>query len=171
MKPTIIVTGASRGLGEAIGKEAARLGAQIVLTARSEQELHRVASEIDDLGGRALPVPGDVGIEEECRQIVEKAIAQYGRIDALVNNAAIVEPIGPIAEANAQAWDRSWAVNVLGPVVLTRFALPYLRDSHGRVINVSCGAAEGGIVGAGAYSVSKAALNQFARTVHSNPGG
>jgi len=163
MKPVIIVTGASRGLGEAIGKKAARLGAQVVLTARSKQELHRVASEIDDLGGRALAVPGDVGNEEECRQIVEKTITQYGRIDALVNNAATVEPIGPIAEANAQAWERSWAVNVLGPAVLTRFALPYLRDSHGRVINISSGAAEGGIAGAGAYSMSKAALNLFTR--------
>lgn len=165
MKPTIIITGASRGLGEAISKSAARLGAKVVLNARSIFDLEKVVREIHDLGGNALTVPGDVGKEADCRRIVEMTIAKHGRINALVNNAAIVEPIGPIAEANAQAWERSWAVNVLGPVMLTRFALPYLRVNHGRVINVSSGAAEGGIRGAGAYSVSKAALNHYTRVL------
>jgi NAD(P)-dependent dehydrogenase (short-subunit alcohol dehydrogenase family) len=165
MKPTIIVTGASRGLGEAISKSLAKLGARVVLNARSILDLERVAREIHDLGGNALAAPGDVGKEVDCRQIVELTIEKYGRIDALVNNAAIVEPIAPIAEANSESWERSWAVNVLGPVLLTRLALPYLRANHGRVINVSSGAAEHAIAGAGGYCASKAALNHFNRVL------
>jgi NAD(P)-dependent dehydrogenase (short-subunit alcohol dehydrogenase family) len=165
MKPTIIVTGASRGLGEAISKSLAGLGARVVLNARSILDLERVAREIHDLGGNALAAPGDVGKEADCRQIVETTILKFGRIDALVNNAAIVEPIASIAEANSEAWERSWAVNVLGPVLLTGLALPYLRESHGRVINVSSGAAEHAIAGAGGYCASKAALNHFNRVL------
>jgi NAD(P)-dependent dehydrogenase (short-subunit alcohol dehydrogenase family) len=165
MKPTVIVTGASRGLGEAVGKSAANLGARVVLNARSILDLERVAREIHDRGGKALAVPGDVGKEADCHQIVETTIAKYGRIDALVNNAAIVEPIAPIAEANAEDWERSWSVNVLGPVLLTRLALPYLRENHGRVINVSSGAAEHAIAGSGGYCISKAALNHFNRVL------
>jgi NAD(P)-dependent dehydrogenase (short-subunit alcohol dehydrogenase family) len=165
MNPTVIVTGASRGLGEAVARCAAELSANVVLNARSILDLDRLVREIQESGGTALGVPGDISQQKNCRLVVDKAVASFGRIDALVNNAAIVEPIAPIAKTDPAGWERSWAVNVFGPMVLTQAALPFLRESSGRVVNVSSGAAERGIAGAAGYCVTKGALNQFNRVL------
>jgi NAD(P)-dependent dehydrogenase (short-subunit alcohol dehydrogenase family) len=158
MVPTIIVTGASRGLGEALSQSAANLGANVVLNSRSILDLDRLVREIEDNGGKAVAVQGDVSLVQDCQRIVEKTVESYGRIDALVNNAATVEPIALIASTDPAEWERSWAVNVFGPMVLTQAALPYLRESNGRVINISSGAAERAIAGAAGYCVTKGAL-------------
>jgi NAD(P)-dependent dehydrogenase (short-subunit alcohol dehydrogenase family) len=165
MVPTIIVTGASRGLGEALSQSAANLGANVVLNSRSILDLDRLVREIEDNGGKAVAVQGDVSLVQDCQRIVEKTVESYGRIDALVNNAATVEPIALIASTDPAEWERSWAVNVFGPMVLTQAALPYLRESNGRVINISSGAAERAIAGAAGYCVTKGALNQFNRVL------
>jgi NAD(P)-dependent dehydrogenase (short-subunit alcohol dehydrogenase family) len=121
--------------------------------------------EIAQRGGKALAVPGDVSRVQDCQLIVDRAVEIFGRIDALVNNAAIVEPIAPIARTDPADWTQSWVVNVLGPTVLTQAALPFLRESSGRVINVSSGAAERSIAGAAGYCTTKGALNQFNRVL------
>ena len=157
-KPTIIVTGASRGIGAAIGRAAAQLGANIVLNARSEIELQAVATKI---GAQAVVVSGSVANQDDCAALVETAVSHFGRIDAVVNNAGIIEPVGAIADTTPEAWEHNWRVNVLGPMMLTQAALPHLRATNGRVINVSSGAATGAIPGWGAYCVAKGALNQF----------
>jgi NAD(P)-dependent dehydrogenase (short-subunit alcohol dehydrogenase family) len=136
-----------------------------VLNARSGDQLERVAQEIRQGGGTALAVPGDISRAEDCRELVSSTVAAYGRIDALVNNAAVLEPIAPISEAEPAEWNRNLTVNVLGPMMLTQAALPYLRRSNGRVINVSSGAALRPIPGTAGYSVAKAALNQFTRAL------
>ncbi|MFN2292733.1 MAG: SDR family NAD(P)-dependent oxidoreductase, partial [Anaerolineae bacterium] len=161
--PTVIVTGASRGLGAAAARLAAQLGADVVLTARTEESLQAVAGEIEQAGGQALVVAGDVSRPEDCRQVVERTVERFGGIDGLVNNAGILEPIRPISEAEAEAWRKNWAVNVLGPVMMCQAALPYLRKSKGRVVNVSSGAAINAVEGWGAYCVSKAAINHLTR--------
>jgi NAD(P)-dependent dehydrogenase (short-subunit alcohol dehydrogenase family) len=165
MVPTIIVTGASRGLGEALSRSVANLGANVVLNARSILDLDQLVREIEDNGGKAVAVPGDVSLVHDCQRIVEGAVESYGRIDALVNNAAIVEPIALIARTDPAEWMRSYLVNVFGPMVLTQAALPFLRETNGRVINVSSGAAERAIAGAAAYCATKGALNQFNRVL------
>jgi NAD(P)-dependent dehydrogenase (short-subunit alcohol dehydrogenase family) len=99
--------------------------------------------------------------------IIQKALDYFGRIDALVNNAGAIEPMSPIAEADSQAWEQNWRLNVLGPVMLTRLALPSLRERKGRVINVSSGAAVNVIGGWGAYSTAKAAINHLTRILAS----
>lgn len=160
-RQTIIISGASRGLGAATARLAAELGANVVLTARSQADLEQVAQNIEEAGGNALVVAGDVGKLEDCQRVVEGAVGRFGRIDALVNNAGVLEPIASIAEADAAAWHKNLVVNVLGPMMLTQAALPQLRRSEGRVINISSGAAIKAIEGWSAYCAAKGALNQL----------
>lgn len=162
-RPVIVVTGASRGLGAAIARAAAQLDAAVVLAARSREPLERMAGEIEAAGGHALAVPADVGQEAGCRAVIRSALDRFGTIHALVHNSGLLDPIAFLNAAEWQAWERNWAVNVLGPVLLTRLALPALRENHGRVITISSGVAERVEQGWGAYSVSKAAVNHFTR--------
>jgi NAD(P)-dependent dehydrogenase (short-subunit alcohol dehydrogenase family) len=162
---TIIVTGASRGLGAATARIAARMETNVVLTARSEQGLKTVAQQIEEAGGRAFIVVGDLTQAADCQHIVAEAIRAFSQVDGVVNNAAVLTPIAPIAAADPDAWSKNLAVNVLGPFMLAQAALPYLRRSNGRVINVSTGAAVSVVPGWSAYSVSKAALNHLTRAL------
>ncbi len=163
--PVVIITGASRGLGEAAARITAHLDAKVVLTARSPRQLDRVAQEIQNAGGTALAIRADVSAAEDCQTIVDKTLASFGRLDALVNNAGILGPIATFTNADPSAWARNLEINLFGPVNLTRAALPYLRAFHGRVIHISTGAALEPYHGFSAYSVSKAALNQFNRAL------
>lgn len=159
----LIITGASRGLGAAAARIAAQLGAKLVLNARSADALGRVATEIRAGGGAALAVPGDIGQPEVPHQLATAAVEAFGGIDGIVNNAGVLEPIALIGDGERDAWQISWAVNLLGPVMLIQAALPYLRQREGRVINVSSGAAVNAIPTWGAYCVTKAALNHLTR--------
>ena len=118
-------------------------------------------------GGQALAVAGDVTLEADCAHVVEEALRQFGRLDALINNSGVIEPISPLRDSPAELWWHNWAVNVLGPVMLIHQALPYLRIQRGRVINISSGAAEGAIGGWAAYSSAKAALNKITQVLAS----
>lgn len=162
-KPVVLITGASRGLGAAAAHAAADLGARVVLTARSAGALQEQAQRIRSGGGECLVVTGDLLVEEDVRRMVERSVDGWGRLDAVVNNAGVLEPIARIAEAPIDAWERNIQVNLLGPFVLTRFAIPHLRMTGGRVVNVSTGAAVKVTVGWSAYSAAKAALNLFTR--------
>ena len=158
---TLIITGASRGLGAAAAQVAGRLGVNLVLSARSAGELEAVAQSIREAGGMAIAVPGDISRLEDCRTLVQEAIDRSGRLDALINNAGIIEPIAPIADADPAVWEQNLAINLLGPMMLTQSALPHLRQSQGRVINVSSGAAVNPVPGWSAYCAAKSALNHF----------
>lgn len=162
-RQTAIITGASRGLGAAAARIAGQMKANVVLVARTQSDLETVAEEVRTAGGQALPLVGDVSRSADCRRAIEETVKAFGRIDALVNNAGILTPISPIASADPKDWERNWAVNVLGPVMLTQNALPYLRQSKGRVINVSSGAAVRAMRGWAAYCVAKAGVNHFTR--------
>jgi NAD(P)-dependent dehydrogenase (short-subunit alcohol dehydrogenase family) len=161
----VLITGASRGLGAAIARILAEMNTAVVLNARSSDPLHELMAEIEANGGTALALPGDVGQLDTCRWLVAETIETFGRLDAVVHNAAVIDPIAPIAEADPQAWQTAVTVNLLGPVWLTQAALPHLRRQQGRVISVSSGAAEYGIAGWGAYCATKGALNQFNRVL------
>ena len=158
---TVIITGASRGLGAATAEIAAELGAYVVLNARSADALAAQVERIRAAGGRASAVAGDVSHSEVARQLVAAAIEETGRLDAVVNNAGILAPIATVADADLEAWGRNLAINLLAPVGLAQAALPHLRPARGRIINVSSGAAVNAIFGWGAYCVAKAGLNQL----------
>jgi NAD(P)-dependent dehydrogenase (short-subunit alcohol dehydrogenase family) len=165
MTSTIVITGASRGLGEAVARAAAQMGANVVLSARSVDRLEKVAAQIRQEGGVALVAPADIGRLEDCQYLIQQAIMRFGRLDALVNNAGILEPVRTIADTRPAEWLQNLTVNVLGPMMVTQAALPYLRMQQGRVIHVSSGAAERGVAGWAAYCVSKGGLNQFNRVL------
>jgi len=159
--PVILLTGASRGLGAAIAKILSARGAALVLNARDESALDALAAEIH----AAEVVAGDIANPETASRMVEAARARFGRIDSIINNAAVIEPIAPIANADSSAWLRHFQINLIGAVNLTKAALPALRETRGRVVNVSSGAAVSAMRGWGAYCASKAALNHFTRVL------
>ena len=163
--PTLLITGASRGLGAVAARMAAVLGAQTALMARSSTDLEEVAAEIEGAGGQALVLAGDVRLLDDCRQAVDETVARFGRLDGLINNAGILGPIGPLAQADIEGYERNWAVNVLGPVMMMREAIPSLRQSQGRIVNVSSGAAVHAVEGWGAYCLAKGAVNQLTRMI------
>ena len=165
MPPTIVLTGASRGLGAATARRLAGFNANLVLNARSERELSSLAAEINEQGGRAISIVGDVSQAMLGEKLVAVANDTFGGIDAIINNAAVLEPVANIADSDAEAWQRHIDINLIGPYLLIRAALPSLRERQGRVINVSSGAASYAIAGWSAYSASKAALNQLSETV------
>jgi NAD(P)-dependent dehydrogenase (short-subunit alcohol dehydrogenase family) len=139
------------------------MGANVIINARSEGDLSALAQEIKGAGGRAATVPGDVSRVETCQRLVAEAIKRFDRLDAVINNAGIIQPIAPIADADSGDWERNIIVNVLAPLYLVQVALTHLRESEGRVINVSSGAAVKTIPGWGAYCTAKAAVNHFTR--------
>jgi NAD(P)-dependent dehydrogenase (short-subunit alcohol dehydrogenase family) len=163
--PVVIVTGASRGLGAATAHMAASFGARLVLSGRSSADLDAQVTKIGELGGKAVAVVADLAKEEGCEHLVESALSSFGQVDALVNNAGIVEPIGPIAKTIMSGWEKNIRINLLAPIMLTHFALPFLREVNGRVINISSGAAVKVVRGWGAYCVAKAGLNHFTRVL------
>ena len=164
-RPCVIVSGASRGLGAAIARILAEMGAAVIVTARSAVPLDALVNEIRAADGRAFAIAGDISDPNTARRCVHAALDNFGRVDAVVNNAAIIEPIARLADVDAEAWRRLFDVNVLGAVLLTQAALPHLRERQGRVINVSSGAAVHAIRSWGAYCASKAALNMFNETL------
>jgi NAD(P)-dependent dehydrogenase (short-subunit alcohol dehydrogenase family) len=161
----MIVTGASQGLGAAIASIAAAKGAQVVLTARTQSALDEQAQNIARAGGTALAVPGDISHYDDCQRIIEQALKTFGRVDALVNNAGVIEPLGALAEISYEEWTQHLRVNLLGPMMLCQLTVPYLRQTQGRIINITSHAAEIAIPGASAYSTSKAALNRFSKVM------
>jgi NAD(P)-dependent dehydrogenase (short-subunit alcohol dehydrogenase family) len=161
--PTIIVTGASYGLGAAIAAIAARQGAQVGLTARSQPALEALARQIEQEGGRALVVAGDISKYEDCQRIIEQTVQAFGKIDALVNNAAVIEPFDKVVDVQLAEWNQVMAVNVLGPLMMCKQSIPHLRKTQGHIVNVSSGVADMAILATSAYASSKAALNCFSK--------
>ncbi|MCB9152123.1 MAG: SDR family oxidoreductase [Caldilineaceae bacterium] len=161
-----IVTGSGRGLGAAIARRLAQAGAAVVLTARSEEQLDVMAKTIGQAGGRAIGVPADVSDPTQVEEVVESALDQFGRVDILVNNAAVVWPLEEISEADPDEWAYNIHINLVGPFYMARNVLPVmLEQRYGRIINVGSGAGRTPIVGMSAYCAAKAGLEMLTRTL------
>jgi NAD(P)-dependent dehydrogenase (short-subunit alcohol dehydrogenase family) len=161
-----IITGGGRGIGKAAAEQLASLGATVVVTARSEMQVERVAAELRAKGATAMGLPGDVADPKQVHGIVEPVLNHFGRIDILVNNAAVIWPVAEVVNSDVDEWAYAIQVNLLGPFYLVRKVLPLMiNQQYGRIVNVSSGAAINPIVGASAYSTSKAALDMFTRAV------
>ena len=157
----VIVSGASRGLGAAVAGCLAESGADLVLVAKTEAALAEITAKIEATGRQPLALGADVSDWGACKRVADTALERFGRIDALVNNAGVVQPLAMTATADPESWQRCVAVNLLGPFHMIRAALDSLRQARGRVVNVSSGAATIALAGAGAYCATKAALNHF----------
>jgi NAD(P)-dependent dehydrogenase (short-subunit alcohol dehydrogenase family) len=160
-----IVTGAGRGIGRAIAGAFAREGAAVVLAARSGAELHGVAREIEQAGGRALVVPTDARQEASVEALVRRALAEWRQVDVLVN-AAGVATFAPVTDSKLDDWDQMLAVNLRGAVLCCRAVLPAMIDRHrGTIISVGSVVTSRSLAGSAAYTASKYGLLGFSRVL------
>lgn len=154
----VMISGASQGLGEALARRFAREGARLSLCARGEDALLAVRDDLGSGGVECLALSVDVGSEADVAAWVDATLAEYGRVDVLVNNASLLGPQVAIADYPLDEWERVVRVNLTGPFLCVRAALPALRESRGSIINVSSGVGDHGRPLWGAYSVSKNGL-------------
>jgi NAD(P)-dependent dehydrogenase (short-subunit alcohol dehydrogenase family) len=162
---TAIVTGGTRGIGLAIAEGLAGVGANVVVASRKAEACAAAAERLQQRGAAAIGVPTHLGDVDGINALVEATVAEFGGIDIVINNAA--NPLAQnLGEFTAEAWQKSFSVNLQGPVFLVQAALPYLRKSpHAAILNV---------VSAGAfifspmvsmYSAAKAAMVSFTRSM------
>jgi 7-alpha-hydroxysteroid dehydrogenase len=155
-----IVTGAGRGIGRGIALALAEAGADIVCAARSVEQIEDTAAEVRARGRRALAVPTDVTERPQLEALVESALAEFGRIDVLVNNAGGWPP-QPVLRTSEKAFEQAFRFNVTSAFLMTRFVVPQMVETAGggAIVNISSRA--GSMVQAGftSYGTSKAALS------------
>lgn len=160
-----VVTGAGRGLGEAIAKDLARAGARLVLAGRSVGDLESVRKSIDAEGGSAIVQPTDVTDADSVAQLFEAAASTFGSVDVLVNNAGITKQVN-LVELDESDWDRIFSTNVRGMFLCSREAGRCFAESgSGRAINVASVFGLLGRPGFSAYCASKGAVVNFTRSV------
>jgi NAD(P)-dependent dehydrogenase (short-subunit alcohol dehydrogenase family) len=168
-----IVTGASRGIGQAIAEAMAREGAKVVLASRKQEALDQVAEGIRAAGGVALPLACHTGKEDQVAALIEQTVAEHGQVDVLVNNAATNPYFGPMMDIDWGAWDKTFEVNLKGYFAATRAVVRHLqeRGSPGAIVNV---ASVVGMMGApfqGVYAMTKAAVISMTKTLAVELGG
>ena len=160
----IVITGASSGIGEAMAREYAAMGACVVLGARRESELQRVAAEIASKGGKVAYTACDVTREEDCKCLIDKAVESFGRIDVLICNAGL-SMRALFDDCDLSVLHRLMDVNFWGAVNCTKYALPYLQKSKGSLVGISSVAGIHGLPGRTGYSASKYAMTGFLDTI------
>lgn len=161
----VIVTGAGRGIGREVAMVAAEAGAAVVLVARTASQLEAAAAAVREAGGRALVHACDLAQESAAAAVVDAAMAEYGRVDVLVNNAAM-NYVANLVMSKDDRWRELYEVNVFATVRLTRQVLRRLiRQKSGRIINVSSVSAKVGASYNAAYASSKAAMIGFTKSV------
>ncbi|MFB6119968.1 MAG: SDR family NAD(P)-dependent oxidoreductase [Halobacteriaceae archaeon] len=164
----VVVTGASRGLGRSMAARFAREGAHVVPTARSRDAIEELAAEA---ATEMLPVTADVRDEDDVQRVVESAVDRFGRLDGLVNNAAVgllslQSELKDVEEISREEWQTVVETNLTGPFLFTKHALPALRDGDGgHVVNVSSGYGRRGAAGWAPYVSSKHGLEGLTETV------
>ena len=169
---TVLVTGASKGIGEAIAGYCAAQGANVILAARNKSALDIIVKELRAQGGQALAVQCDVSHYGELSHAVALAIKEYGALDILVNNAGLIDPIARLADSDPETWDFVVDVNVKGVYHGLRAAIPeMLKAGGGTIINISSGAATGALEGWSHYCSTKAAVLSLTRCADKEYGG
>jgi len=161
----VIITGGGRGIGRAIAIAYAAEGAQIVIAARSTEQLNEVAKEITEQGGEVRTVPTDLRNQTDVENLVQQTVNTFGQIDILVNNAGI-NPRGPFLDSTDAEWEQGWQINVMGVVRCCRAVLPIMKQQgSGNIINVGSGMGQVGRSNLSVYCASKAALHGLTQAI------
>lgn len=161
----VIITGASRGIGRELALRLADQGAWLALGARNTEKLAEVAALCEQRGGRVLTVQTDVAEQADCQNLVERTVEAYGRVDTLVNNAGISMWAIFDQVEDLSVFGKIMDVNYLGSVYCTYYALPYLKETRGRLVAVSSLTGKSGVPTRSGYAASKHALVGFFDTL------
>ena len=157
---TVIITGASSGIGKACAEAFAKRGANIVISGRNSENLENTATELRKTGAKILSVAGDVSVENDCKILVEKTVEKFGSIDILINNAGI-SMRALFNDLDLSVIRKVMDINFWGTVYCTKYALPYLLKNKGSVVGISSIAGYNGLPGRTGYSASKFAMHGF----------
>jgi short-subunit dehydrogenase len=157
----VIVTGASAGIGKSLALKLASQGAKIIIAARRAERLEDVAVECRLSGGEVLVIPTDVSDEAQCKLLIEKTIAEFGKLDMLINNAGLAASALFDEFPDLHLFKQTMDVNFYGAVYCTYYALPYLKKTHGRVVAVSSVGGKSAIPYNTPYCSSKYAMHGF----------
>lgn len=164
---TAIITGASRGIGEATAYELAKKGAQVFLTARSREEIEAIAGEINESGGKAAFLASDMSRYLGVETVVRRCMETFGSLDLLVQNAGVIEPIARITDSDPAKWARTMETNLNAVYYGLHAALPIMeKQGAGLVINISSGAAHQPLEGWSHYCAAKAGAAMLTRQAH-----
>ena len=154
----IVITGASSGMGEAAARHLAAEGAPVVLGARRADRIEALAAEITTVGGQATAVATDVTKREDVQVLLDTAVATYGRVDVLINNAGLM-PLSSMDRLKVEEWDRMIDVNIKGVLYGVAAALPHMQGQRsGHIINLSSVAGHKIFGGSAVYSATKSAV-------------
>jgi dehydrogenase/reductase SDR family member 4 len=160
----VMVTGGSRGIGKSIALAFADAGADLILASRKLEDLEKVAEEIRAMGRKALSVPTHAKKPEELQNLVDKAMAEYGRIDVLVNNAATNPAMGAIVDTEEKTFSHIIDTNLKGYFLLSKLVGKIMQtQKSGNIVNISSAGGVSPAAGLGPYCISKAAINMLTK--------
>ena len=154
-----LITGASRGIGRAIGLRFAQAGAKVVVSSRKLENVQAVADEITAAGGEALAIQAHVGRPDDVAALVARTVETFGRVDVAVNNAATNPHFGPLLSADEGQWDKILDTNAKGMFRVCKAVVPHMEaQGGGKIINLASVAGQRPSPGMGVYGISKAAV-------------
>jgi 3-oxoacyl-[acyl-carrier protein] reductase len=157
-KQVVIITGAGSGLGKAMALQVAKLGAKLIICGRRTANIKAVEQEIKLFHKHIVAITADVSVEEDVERLIKTALTTYGRIDVLINNAAVFEQYY-IADTSLDSWNYQMNNNVTSAFLMTKASIPIMRkQKSGKIINMTSSLAHKGAPGFGPYGASKAAL-------------
>lgn len=166
----VVVSGIGPGLGQAIALQAVRAGATVVLAARTEKRLEKVAAAVREVGGTALVVPTDITDDDAAQRLLDRTLEELGRVDALVNNAFVMSPIEPVTAADFDSIRSGIETNVLGALRLSKVFVPALEQTKGAIVMINSAVLRHSSPEYGAYKIGKAALLAMSQTLASDVG-
>jgi NAD(P)-dependent dehydrogenase (short-subunit alcohol dehydrogenase family) len=166
----LVISGVGPDLGRQIAVRGAGAGADVVLAARTAARLEEVAAEIKELGRRALVVPTDMTVEADARRLADSAVAEFGKVDALVHNALVMPPIKALERVDLDAVQAGFNNNVISALRMTRLFIPALEETKGAVVMVNSMVIRFSQLGMGPYKMAKSGLLAMASSLATELG-
>jgi len=166
----IVLSGVGPGLGRALGEEAARLGADLVLASRTRKRLDKMADVVRSHGRRALVVATDIDDEDACQALLDAALDEFGRVDCLINNAFAIPPMAPLTTLKHDDLRRSLETNAFAPLRLSALFADALSESRGSIIMVNSAVLRQSQLDFGGYKMSKGTLVHIASSLATELG-
>ncbi len=166
----VVITGARRGIGKTLSLMLASAGAMLSINSRNVEKLTDLKNSLSHSGCDVIDIPGDVSVEDVCREIIQRTVDKFGRIDILINNAGIAGE-GTVEESDAVIFKKQVEVNLIASYYMTRYALPHIKSTNGSIVFVSSLAGLFGIPAYSGYSASKMALTALAQSLKSELHG